>query len=139
MISWIAAIATDSSGKFSVPLNASTIVTLLHISVRVIVITLFAMSSTRTSAKDFVKVVNTSAWPDGVAFIIGSNGANWCFLCLDFRHTPGRRNPLTWHKHAKSFDLDYIIASRSGLLRVLAVLVNLDPGDTTDYSGIAIF
>ena len=89
------------------PKLSKALILLNAISVRVVVITLFAMSSTRTSAKDFIKVVNTSVWPDGVAFIIGSNGVNWCFLRLDVRHTPGRRNPLTWHKHAKSFDLAY--------------------------------
>ena len=47
------------------------------------VIALFAMSSTRTSAEDFIKSINGSGLPDSVAFITGLNVANWCSSCLD--------------------------------------------------------
>lgn len=29
------------------------------------------------------KYFNLSGWPDGIAFLIGMNGVNWCFSCLD--------------------------------------------------------
>ena len=109
------------------------------ISVGVIVITLFAMSSSRTSVEYFIKVVNICGWPDGVAFIIGSNGANWCFSCLGVATHLAEEIPSPGTNMRKALIWTIVIASRSGLLRVLAVLVNLDPGDTTDYSGIAIF
>lgn len=182
MISWIAAIATGSSGNLSVPVNAFAIVTLLHpnfiyqrwmgfvtfqlinivtcfgacfehilpklskalllvnvTSVGVIVITLFAMSNTRTSAGDFMKVVNVSGWPNGVAFLIGSNGANWLFSCLDVATHLAEEIPSPSTNIPKALIWTIVIASSSGLLMVLAVLVNLGPIDTTDYSGISIF
>ncbi|KAK2839264.1 hypothetical protein FQN49_006313 [Arthroderma sp. PD_2] len=182
MISWIAAIATGSSGNLSVPLNAFTIVTLLHpnfiyqrwmgfvvfqviniitcfgacfenvlpklskallllnaVSVGVIITTLFAMSSTHTSAEDFFKVVNISGWPDGVAFIIGLNGLNWCFSCLDVATHLAEEIPSPGTNIPKALIWTIVIATSSGLLMVLAILLNLGPIDTTDYSGIALF
>ena len=52
------------------------------ISVGFTVMTLFAMSSSCTSAEDAIKLVDISGWSDGVAFILGSSGASWCFSCL---------------------------------------------------------
>ncbi|TGJ83450.1 hypothetical protein E0Z10_g5287 [Xylaria hypoxylon] len=182
MISWIAAVATGSSGNLSIPLNAFTIVTLLYpdfvyqrwmgfvafqviniitcfgacfeyvlpkiskgllllnmATVGVIIVTLCAMSSTRTSAGDFFKVVNISGWPDGVAFIIGLNGANWCFSCLDAATHLAEEIPSPSTNIPKALIWTIIVASSSGLLVVLAILVNLGPADAIDYSGIAIF
>ncbi|KAF2965358.1 hypothetical protein GQX73_g8239 [Xylaria multiplex] len=182
MISWIAAIATGSSGNLSVPLNAFTIVTLLYpnfiyrrwmgfvvfqainiitcfgacfeyvlpklskalllvnfASVGAIIITLCAMSSTRTSSKDFFKVINITGWPDGVAFIIGLNGANWCFSCLDVATHLAEEIPSPSTNIPKALIWTIVVATSSGLLMVLAILVNLGPIDMTDYSGIAIF
>ena len=64
-------------------LESSKALLLLNvISVDITVMTLFAMSSSRTSAEDFIKLVDFSGWSDGVAFVIGLNGASWCFSCL---------------------------------------------------------
>ncbi|KID83600.1 choline transport protein [Metarhizium guizhouense ARSEF 977] len=182
MISWIAAVATGSSGNLSVPLNAFSIVTLLQpdfvyrrwmgfaafqainvvtcfgacfehalpklskafllfnvVSVGVIIVTLFAMADDRTSAADFFTTVNTSGWPDGVAFIIGLNGANWCFSCLDVATHLAEEIPSPGTNIPKALLWTIFIASTSGLLVVLAVLVNLGPVDVSDYSGIGIF
>ncbi|KAG8423105.1 hypothetical protein J3458_000025 [Metarhizium acridum] len=182
MISWIAAIATGSSGNLSVPLNAFSIVAFLQpgfiyqrwmgfvafqvinivtcfgacfehvlprlskafllfnvVSVGVIIMTLFAMANTRTSAKDFFTTVNTSGWPDGVAFIIGLNGPNWCFSCLDVVTHLAEEMPSPGTNIPKALIWTIFIASTSGLLVVLAVLVNLGPVDVGDYSGIGIF
>lgn len=182
MMSWIAAIATGASGNLSVPVNAFTIVTLLHpnfvyqrwmgfvvfqvinittcfgacfehvlpkiskalllfnvTSVCAIIATLFAMSNTRTSAEDFLRVVNISGWPDGVAFIIGLNGVNWCFSCLDVATHLAEEIPSPSTNIPKALMWTIAIASGSGLLMVLAILVNMGPLDTSDYSGIAIF
>lgn len=108
-------------------------------SVGAVVITLFAMSSTRASAKDFMKVVNISGWPNGVAFIIGSSGANFCFSCLDVATHLAEEIPSPSTNIPKALIWTVVIASSSGLLMVLAILINLGPLDTTDYSGVATF
>lgn len=181
MISWIAAIAIGASGNLAVPLNAFTIVTLLHpnfvyqrwmgfvafqlinivtclgaffenllpkmsnallllnvLSVGAIIITLFATSKTRTSAGDFFKAVNTSGWPDGVAFLIGLNGSNWCFSCLDVATHLAEEIPSPSTNIPKALIWTIVIAFSSGLLMILAVLVNIGPIDTTDYSGLSV-
>lgn len=181
MVSWIAAIATGSSGNLSVPLNAFSIVALMHpdfvyerwmgfvafqiinivtcfgacfehflpkfakalllfnvISVGTIVITLFAMSETRTSTEDFFKLVNISGWPDGVAFIIGANGINWCFSCLDVATHLAEEIPSPSTNIPKALIWTIVIASSSGLLIVLAILLNMGPLDTSNFSGIDI-
>lgn len=183
MISWVAAIATGSSGNLSVPLNAFAIVGLIHpdfkyerwmgfvafqvinvvtcfgacfqyilprlsnalllfnvASVGAIIVTLFALSDTRTSAKDFFEVVNVSGWPNGVAFIIGLNGANWCFSCLDVATHLAEEIPSPSTNIPKALIWTIVVASSSGLLMVLAVLLNLGPIDkTVNYTGAVIF
>jgi choline transport protein len=182
MMSWIAAIAIGASANLSIPLNAFSIVTLLHpnfvyqrwmgflafqviniiacfgacfqnilpklstalllfnmASVGVIIIVLFATASTRITTEEFVKVVNHSGWPDGVAFIIGLNGLNWCFSCLDVATHLAEEIPSPSTNIPKALIGTIVIASSTGILMVLAVIVNLSPVGITDYSGIAIF
>lgn len=109
------------------------------ISVGVIAITLFAMAGTRTSMEEFIKFVNVSGWPDGVAFLIGSNGANWCFSCLDVVTHLAEEIPSPSTNIPRALIWTIAIASSSGLLMVLAIIVNLGPGDMTGSTGIAIF
>ncbi|KAH7356364.1 amino acid/polyamine transporter I [Pyrenochaeta sp. MPI-SDFR-AT-0127] len=45
---------------------------------------LVAPSKPKGNALDFfVTLHNVSGWPQGVAFLIGLNGPNWCYSCLD--------------------------------------------------------
>ncbi|KAI1179730.1 choline transport protein [Nemania sp. FL0916] len=108
-------------------------------SVGAIVITLFVLSDTRTSAEDFFKLNNVSGWPDGVAFIIGVNGANWLFSCMDTATHLAEEIPSPGTNIPKALIWTIVIATSSGVLMVLAVLVNLGPIDTSDYSGVTIF
>ncbi|QKX58565.1 uncharacterized protein TRUGW13939_05690 [Talaromyces rugulosus] len=118
----------------------SKILLLLNVTiVGVIIITLFTMSSTRTTAEDFFKVINISGWPNGVAFIIGLNGPNWCFSCLDVATHLAEEIPSPSTNIPKALIWTIVIATGSGLLVVLAVLVNIGPLDATDYSGVAVF
>ena len=112
---------------------------LSFVTVGVIVIALFATSDTRTSAKDFFRVVNTSGWPDGVAFIIGTNGVNWCFSSLDVATHLAEEIPSPSKNIPKALMWTILIASISGLLMVLALLVNQGLMDGTDFSGLAVF
>lgn len=121
------------------PKVSKALLVLSVVMVGVIVITLFAMSSTRTSARDFFRVVNISGWPDGVAFIIGSNGVNWCFASLDVATHLAEEIPSPSKNIPKALMWTIWIASTSGLLMVLTILINLDSRDIIDYSGVAVF
>ncbi|KAF5519593.1 Swainsonine transporter swnT [Colletotrichum aenigma] len=54
------------------------------LSIMAIVVSLFAGSTERVTSEQFsTDYYNISCWPKGVAFIIGINGLNWSFSCLD--------------------------------------------------------
>ncbi|XXG96826.1 hypothetical protein Hte_003117 [Hypoxylon texense] len=108
-------------------------------SVAAIIITLFVTSGTRTSAGDFVRLFNVSGWPDGVAFIIGLNGTNWCFSCLDVATHLAEEIPSPSTNIPRALIWTIVVAFGSGILMVLAILVNLGPLDAnTDYTGAAV-
>ncbi|OAL75147.1 hypothetical protein A7D00_0745 [Trichophyton violaceum] len=108
------------------------------LSVSAIIITLFATAKTHTSAKDFFEVVNVSGWPNGVAFLIGLNGSNWCFSCLDVATHLAEEIPSPSTNIPKALIWTIVIAFSSGLLMILAVLVNIGPINTPDYSGLTV-
>ncbi|EFQ97951.1 choline transporter [Nannizzia gypsea CBS 118893] len=108
------------------------------LSVGAIIITLFATAKTHTSAKDFFKVTNISGWPNGVAFLIGLNGSNWCFSCLDVATHLAEEIPSPSTNIPKALIWTIVIAFSSGLLMILAVLVNIGPINTPDYSGLTV-
>ncbi|KEY75066.1 hypothetical protein S7711_01531 [Stachybotrys chartarum IBT 7711] len=104
-------------------------------------ITLFAMSDSHASARDFFATsVNVSGWPRGVAFIIGMNGANWSFSCLDVATHLAEEipSPAVNIPHALMWTI--VVGFVSGLLVVLSVLTNLPSIDgAADNTAIAIF
>ena len=123
------------------PQPSKALLVLNVIPLGVMVITLFVMSRARTSTEECVKSVDISGRLAGVGFIIGLNGANWClseFLLPGCCHSTGRRNPLPNTNIIKSSIWTILITSRSGLLMVLAVLVNPGFVETSDYSRTAI-
>ncbi|KAF2762465.1 choline transport protein [Pseudovirgaria hyperparasitica] len=109
------------------------------LSVGVIVVTLFATSSTHTSATNFFTINNVSGWPNGVAFIIGCNGINWCFSCLDVATHLAEEIPSPETNIPKALIWTIVIASSSGMLMVLAILLNIGPIEEASYSGVDIF
>ncbi|KAI0421374.1 choline transport protein [Xylaria grammica] len=126
--------------EYVLPKLSKALLLLNVTSVGVIIITLCAMSRTRTNAEDFFKVVNISGWPDGVAFIIGLNGANWCFSCLDVATHLAEEIPSPSTNIPKALIWTIVVATSSGLLMVLAILVNLGPIDTAaNYLAIDVF
>ncbi|KAI0393170.1 choline transport protein [Xylariaceae sp. FL0594] len=121
------------------PRMSSTLLLLNVASVGAIIVTLFAMSGTRTSAADFFRVVNVSGWPDGVAFIIGMNGANWAFSCLDVATHLAEEIPEPSTNIPKALVWTIVVGASSGVLMNLAIVLNLGPVDAADYSGAAAF
>ncbi|KAH7141506.1 amino acid/polyamine transporter I [Dactylonectria estremocensis] len=111
------------------------------LTIGVIFVTLFAMSDNHVSAKDFfVTPINISGWQDGIAFIIGLNGANWSFSCLDVATHLAEEIPSPSTNIPKALMWTIIVGFGSGLLVVLSVLINLtDLDGAGDNSAIAVF
>ncbi|KAM5349538.1 hypothetical protein ACJ41O_006043 [Fusarium nematophilum] len=109
----------------------------------VIFITLFAMSDphARVSAKDFfVTSVNVTGWQKGIAFIIGMNGANWSFSCLDVATHLAEEMPSPSTDIPKALIWTIIVGFSSGLLVVTSVLINVTSIDgAADNSAVALF
>ncbi|EQB43930.1 hypothetical protein CGLO_17365 [Colletotrichum gloeosporioides Cg-14] len=107
----------------------------------VIFITLFAMSKEHASAKDFfVTQINVSGWQNGIAFIIGMNGANWSFSCLGVTTHLAEEMPRPSTDIPKALMWTIVVGLVSGLLVVMSVLINvpyLDGAD--DNSALALF
>ncbi|KAJ3548424.1 hypothetical protein NM208_g1023 [Fusarium decemcellulare] len=110
-------------------------------TIAVIFITLFAMSGTHMSAKDFfVTSVNVSGWQKGIAFIIGMNGANWSFSCLDVATHLAEEMPSPSTDIPKALIWTIIVGFCSGLLVVTSVLLNVTSIDgAADNSALALF
>ncbi|KAF5012788.1 hypothetical protein FDECE_1208 [Fusarium decemcellulare] len=110
-------------------------------TIAVIFITLFAMSDAHMSAKDFfVTSVNVSGWQKGIAFIIGMNGANWSFSCLDVATHLAEEMPSPSTDIPKALIWTIIVGFCSGLLVVTSVLLNVTNIDgAADNSALALF
>ncbi|KAF4334207.1 choline transporter [Fusarium beomiforme] len=110
-------------------------------TIGVIFITLFAMSDSHASAKDyFTTSVNISGWPKGIAFIIGMNGANWSFSCLDVATHLAEEMPSPSTDIPKALIWTIIVGFGSGLLVVTSVLINIPTIDgAADNSALSLF
>ncbi|KAF7557320.1 hypothetical protein G7Z17_g811 [Cylindrodendrum hubeiense] len=104
-------------------------------------ICLFAMSPSRASPSEFFgTVTNITGWPNGVAFLIGINGANWSFSCLDVIVHITDEIPQPRTNVPKSLMWTIVVSFGSGLLIVLGILVNLPKIDpTVDTTTLAIY
>ncbi|KAJ4199918.1 hypothetical protein NW767_007898 [Fusarium falciforme] len=111
------------------------------VTIAVVFITLFAMSDEHASAKDFFTTsVNVSGWPKGAAFIIGMNGANWSFSCLDVATHLAEEMPSPSTDIPKALIWTIIVGFSSGLLVVTSVLINVTSIDgAADNSAVALF
>jgi choline transport protein len=104
-------------------------------------ITLFAMSDTHPSAKDFfATVTNVTGWSNGVAFILGMNGANWSFSCLDVAVHLAEEIPNPAVNIPRALLWTIVIGFTSGLLVILAVFLNVETIDGSgDNSALSLF
>jgi choline transport protein len=107
----------------------------------VIFVTLFSMSDNHATAKEFFTgTINVSGWQDGIAFIIGMNGLNWSFSCLDVATHLAEEMPSPATDVPKALMWTIIVGFGSGLLIVLAILVNVPITDPAgDYSTLGLF
>ncbi|KAF6826652.1 hypothetical protein CMUS01_09338 [Colletotrichum musicola] len=111
------------------------------VTVFTVFVTLFAMSREHASARDFfVARVNVSGWADGIAFIIGMNGANWSFSCLDVATHLAEEMPRPATDIPKALMWTIAVGLVSGLLVVTSVLINVPVLDgAADNSALALF
>lgn len=113
-----------------------------------IIVTLFAMSDKKgaagstilTSSVSGIKT-NISGWPSGVAFIMGMNGPNWCFSCLNVATHLAEEIPSPARNIPKALLWTIAIGFPSGLALVVSLLVNLGgPTDpAADNTALALF
>ncbi|KAF9878887.1 hypothetical protein CkaCkLH20_03787 [Colletotrichum karsti] len=110
-------------------------------TIGVIFITLFAMSKEHASAKAFfVTQINISGWQNGIAFIIGMNGANWSFSCLDVATHLAEEMPRPSTDIPKALIWTIVVGLVSGLMVVVSVLVNVPAIDgADDNSALTLF
>ncbi|KAK6840122.1 hypothetical protein PG987_005988 [Apiospora arundinis] len=115
-------------------LSCTTIVTLS--------ITLFAMARPEnrpTSTAFFGTVVNESGWPNGIAFLIGLNGPNWSFSCLDVAVHLAEEIPQPGKNIPKALLWTIVVGFCSGMFVILAILTNLPSIDgLADNSALTI-
>ncbi|KAE9571631.1 Swainsonine transporter swnT [Colletotrichum fructicola] len=130
-----------ASFEQALPKISKTMLLFSCTTIVVIFITLFAMSKEHASAKDFfVTQINVSGWQNGIAFIIGMNGANWSFSCLDVTTHLAEEMPRPSTDIPKALMWTIVVGLVSGLLVVMSVLINvpyLDGAD--DNSALALF
>lgn len=98
-----------------------------------IIVTLFAMSGKKGAAGSTIFTssvsdieTNISGWPTGVAFIMGMNGPNWCFSCLDVATHLAEEIPSPAHNIPRALLWTVAIGFLSGLALVVSLLVNLE-------------
>lgn len=111
------------------------------LTISVTFVTLFAMSDTHANAEDFfVTSVNVSRCQKGIAFIIGMNGANWSFSCLDVAMHLAEEMPNPSTNIPEALMWTIVVGFGSGLLVVLSVLIDLPSIDgAADNSAVALF
>lgn len=103
-------------------------------------VVLFAMAKEHTKAATlFGGIDNASGWPDGAAFLMGINGLNWSFSCLDVATHLAEEIPDPAANIPRALMWTVAIGFCSGMLLILSIVVNLRTIDVSaDNSGIAL-
>ncbi|KAK6856430.1 amino acid transporter [Apiospora arundinis] len=137
VLTCVAACFRDAQPRISkgvLLLSCTTIVTLS--------ITLFAMARPEnrpTSTAFFGTVVNESGWPNGIAFLIGLNGPNWSFSCLDVAVHLAEEIPQPGRNIPKALLWTIAVGFCSGMFVILAILTNLPSIDgLADNSALTV-
>ncbi|KAH6628988.1 amino acid/polyamine transporter I [Boeremia exigua] len=106
------------------PILAQLFMLLTAVIAGIIFVALFAAGSpTVTPHEFFLDYRNVSGWPDGVAFLIGINGLNWSFSCLDAITHLADEIPNPRKNIPRALMWTIIIGAITGLLIVIALFV----------------
>ncbi|CAI0646008.1 unnamed protein product [Colletotrichum noveboracense] len=111
------------------------------LSILAIVVSLFAGSTERvTSEQFFTDYYNISGWPKGVAFLIGINGLNWSFSCLDAVVHIAEEIPQPSKNIPKALMWTIVVGFTTGMLTILALYINITDMETqTDFLTVLYF
>lgn len=131
-----------ASFEMALPRISKVMLLFSCLTIGVIFITLFAMcDNERMSAKDFfLTSLNVTGWPKGVAFIMGMNGANWSFSCLDVATHLAEEMPRPATDIPKALMWTIVVGFSTGLLVVTSVLINAGTiGAEDDLTALGLF
>jgi choline transport protein len=104
--------------KYMLVFNCATIFVLF--------VTLFAMARERATADAiFVRTTNATGWPNGLAWMLGLNGINWSYSCLDIATHLAEEIPSPATNIPKALMWTIVVAFFSGMAVILAILCNL--------------
>ncbi|KAF4834401.1 Swainsonine transporter swnT [Colletotrichum tropicale] len=111
------------------------------LSILAIVVSLFAGSTERaTSEQFFTDYYNISGWPKGVAFLIGINGLNWSFSCLDAVVHIAEEIPQPSRNIPKALMWTIVVGFTTGMLTILALYINITDMETqTDFLTVVYY
>ncbi|KAE9574837.1 Swainsonine transporter [Colletotrichum fructicola] len=111
------------------------------LSILAIVVSLFAGSTKRvTSEQFFTDYYNISGWPKGVAFLIGINGLNWSFSCLDAVVHIAEEIPQPSKNIPKALMWTIVVGFTTGMLTILALYINITDMETqTDFLTVVYY
>jgi choline transport protein len=104
------------------PFFSKGILTFTVTSLIVIFVSLIAATRNRASANSvFVTLSNESGWTNGVAFLIGTNGTNWGFSCLDAACHLANEIPTPRRNIPKALLCTVALGALTGLPIILAL------------------
>ncbi|OAA44164.1 choline transport protein [Metarhizium rileyi] len=111
-------------------------------SAAVVFLALFATSRRQhASPKDFfLTPVNSSGWPDGIAFLTGISGINWSLSCLDVVTHLAEEIPSPSTNIPKALMWSVVVGFISGALVITSVFVNVPAINAADdNSALVLF
>ncbi|KAJ3533078.1 hypothetical protein NM208_g8149 [Fusarium decemcellulare] len=101
---------------------------------------IFTASDERRAAKDvFTDFYNVSGWSDGVSFLIGLNGLNWGFSCLDAIVHISEEIPRPSTNVPKALMLTIAVGFVTGLPIALAFCFNMTNFETQTSAMAAMY
>lgn len=105
------------------------------LSIMAIVVSLFAGSTEQVTSEQFsTDYYNISCWPKGVAFLIGINGLNWSFSCLDAVVHIAEEIPQPSKNIPKALMWTIVVGFTTDMLTILALYINITDIETqTDF------
>lgn len=115
-----------ASFEHALPKIANTLLAFTVFGIFSIFVTLFAFSNEHaTAAGYFTHNYNISGWNSGMAFMIGLNGTNWCFSCLDAVVHISEEIPRPQTNVPKSLMYTILVSFLSGMLIITSVYINI--------------
>ncbi|KAJ3458936.1 hypothetical protein MRS44_013045 [Fusarium solani] len=125
--------------EFLLPLIGKFLIFFTVTMIAIIFIALFAADTGTNSGQDFFfNYYNVSGWSNGIAFLIGINGLNWCFSCLDAATHLADEIPQPQKNIPKALIWTILVGAATGLLIIFALFFTAKDL-TTETNSLLIF